>query len=102
MGALLNVSRELKLPPKLDVPRYRLGMRLARVNPALMARAVPLPFRIVMHGLLPGGANHGEAWARVIHAAGERPTLAAAREQPHHTQCTHSALNAQKSASTEC
>ena len=53
-------------------------MRLGQVDASLLARGLPPPYSIAMHD---GGGLAREAWARVIHAASERPTYEAALAQ---------------------
>jgi GNAT superfamily N-acetyltransferase len=77
-------TRTLALPAKREAPRTRLGMRVTFAalqldsSPAL-GRALPPGYRVVGFGEADGASAAG--WARVIHAAGERPSEAAASAQ---------------------
>lgn len=80
-----GTSRALSLPAKMSsLPRTRLAMRLdtSRMRPSFLASEVPPPFQIVRRGELPRSIDDPcAAWAAVVHAAGERPSHAAAVEQ---------------------
>lgn len=78
-------ERPLDLPAKLvDAPRIRLSMRLAPSATFAWSDGdgcpPPSPYRILMHG---SGTLRGEdavhAWCTIVHASGERSTVAEAR-----------------------
>ena len=75
---LVTSARALQLPAKFPAPRTRLAMRLDDIDASLLARELPPPYSIAMND---GNALAREAWATIIHAAGERPTLEEALAQ---------------------